>query len=364
MQIERSLWLRALPALGLGPEERVLAVGMAGNAALPGLRAAGVPVTSCDWHVAALARGRPDGAPPGVSIAWDGAPPLPGPGPWDVGLADLAGLAGREAFALALGLCARRVRPGGRVLVCGGNTDGVGGAARRLAEWFGAATPIAYGGGRRILQAPVPAPVRGEVRVPLPGLGEPVGVRLAGAALRLHPAPGVFARGLPERGARLLAEAATADGAVVGRSLCDVGCGAGAVGLAALRRGAAHCRFVDENLLALRALRENLRLNGLEGRAEAIAADAASGVPGPPAALVVCNPPFHAGPRADLSLGQALVRAAWAATAPGGRLLVVCQRFLRYEADVPTLREVGGDGPFRVLAAVRRDGAAGRGGGA
>lgn|GEM_PF-2606197 len=352
-----SLWLRALPGLGIAPGTHILAVAMSREAALLRLRAGGAAVTACDWHAAALARAVAAGLPPECVIPWDGrGMPVPA-GSADVGMVDLAHIAGRASFTLAVSLCARALRPGGRLLVCGGNADGAGGAERRLREWFDGALVLAYGGGRRILESRVPAAA--SVAPPAPVAAEDV--RLAGAALRLHPAEGVFARGLPDAATEQLVRAA-ADTAA--RHACDVGCGGGAAGIALLARGAARCAFVDENLLALEVARRNLELNGLLPRAEIVAADAALAVPGGPYDVVVCNPPFHDGPSPDPALGRAVVHRAWAAVAPRGRLFVVGHRFLRYEEEVGSLREVGGDRAFRVLAATRpAAGGAGRSGG-
>ena len=45
------------------------------------------------------------------------------------------------------------------------------------------------------------------------------------------------------------------------------------------------------------------------------------------------NPPFHTRPRADPALGQAMIRKAAAALRRGGRLFMVANRQLPYEAD-------------------------------
>lgn len=338
-----SLWLRALPALAIAPGSDLLAVAMADEPALPHLLRAGVRVRALDWHVAALVAGVRAGLPPERTLAFDGAgPKLQAPA--DTALLDLAHLAGRQAFHLAAGLAAAALRPEGRLLLCGGNTDGIGGAERRLRAWSPAVRPLAYGGGRRILEARAPLAPQ-----PPPVVGAEVRWRLAGVELRLRPAEAVFATGLPDVATGLLAEAAAP--LAPGARACDLGCGGGALGMALLARGAPSCAFVDENLLALAAARRNLQVNGLLPRAALFAVDATAGVPGGPHDLVVCNPPFHDGPATDRGLGRALVRAAWAALAPGGRLLVVAHRFLRYEAEVPSLTEVAGDRSFRVLAA-------------
>jgi 16S rRNA (guanine1207-N2)-methyltransferase len=348
---ERSLWLRALSALAIAPGARLLALCMADEPVLLRLRDRGAEVAACDWHWAALERAVEAGLPRPAALAWAGGdPPVPLRS-WDVALCDLAHLAGRAAFAEAVRGAVAALRPGGRLFVRGGNAEGVGGAARLLRDWLGAAEPVAYGGGGRILAA--------EVRpgAQVPAAPEPpwTEVALAGVPLRLRPAEAVFARGLPDAATQLLAEALAGWGDVARAAhACDVGAGGGALGLFAAARGAAQCTCVDENLRAVAACRANAAANGLAARVTAVAGDAARSVPGGPYPLVACNPPFHRGPREDRALGRAVVRAAWAATAPGGSLFVVCSRFLRYEHEVPALAEVARSNAFRVLAAARR----------
>ena len=52
---------------------------------------------------------------------------------------------------------------------------------------------------------------------------------------------------------------------------------------------------------------------------------------------IIMNPPFHAGRAADPTLGIGFIRAAHSALKPGGKLLMVANRQLPYEA---ALREL------------------------
>ena len=72
---------------------------------------------------------------------------------------------------------------------------------------------------------------------------------------------------------------------------------------------------------------------------------------------VVTNPPFHRGRKADPGLGQAIIRAAAAALRPGGRLVLVANRQLPYEAELArsfgAVEQLALDGGFKVLSARR-----------
>lgn len=53
---------------------------------------------------------------------------------------------------------------------------------------------------------------------------------------------------------------------VENKSVIDVGCGSGILGLSALKLGAGNCVFVDNDSLAADAARANLKLNGIDGQ--------------------------------------------------------------------------------------------------
>jgi 16S rRNA (guanine1207-N2)-methyltransferase len=72
---------------------------------------------------------------------------------------------------------------------------------------------------------------------------------------------------------------------------------------------------------------------------------------------IVSNPPFHQG-RADLpGLGRAFIAAAADALLPHGRLWLVANRHLPYEATLAAhfaqVRTVATQGGFKVIEAVR-----------
>src|SRR5690606_29313048 len=73
--------------------------------------------------------------------------------------------------------------------------------------------------------------------------------------------------------------------------------------------------------------------------------------------LILSNPPFHQSRAAEPALGQAFIAAAARALRPGGKLLLVANTHLPYEAvlreqfsAVQTLKVAQG---FKVLEAIR-----------
>jgi 16S rRNA (guanine1207-N2)-methyltransferase len=73
--------------------------------------------------------------------------------------------------------------------------------------------------------------------------------------------------------------------------------------------------------------------------------------------VAVMNPPFHQGRAADPGIGLAMIRAAAAGLKAGGRLFVVANRGLPYDAALNTafgkVTELAADKTFRVWLARR-----------
>ncbi len=84
--------------------------------------------------------------------------------------------------------------------------------------------------------------------------------------------------------------------------MLDLFAGTGALGIEALSRGASHATFVDSARPAVTALRDNLRVLGVDDRATVIASDAVATAgrhqPAHPWQLVFVDPPY----RSDLAV--------------------------------------------------------------
>ena len=59
--------------------------------------------------------------------------------------------------------------------------------------------------------------------------------------------------------------------------------------------------------------------------------DVLSAVAGERYTLIATNPPFHTGRSVDFQVAQAFIQQSWNALEVGGRLLLVANRFIRYE---------------------------------
>jgi 16S rRNA (guanine1207-N2)-methyltransferase len=157
--------------------------------------------------------------------------------------------------------------------------------------------------------------------------------------------PGIFSAARVDPGSGLLAGHLPHD--LSGR-VADLGAGYGYLAKAALARCPAIARIdcYEAEALALDCARRNL---AHDSRARFFWHDVAGGLPERGYDALLMNPPFHAGPEADPALGQAFIASAAASLRAGGRLLLVANRRLPYEAalrenfaSVERLAESGG----------------------
>jgi 16S rRNA (guanine1207-N2)-methyltransferase len=161
----------------------------------------------------------------------------------------------------------------------------------------------------------------------------------AGGEMRRNPAtdlytrPGLFSWKQPDAGSTWLADFLPAD--LAGRG-ADLGAGYGFLSRAALAgsSGITELHLFEAEQKALEAARLNLAEGGRRCAMHFHWADVTTGLDIGGLDFVLMNPPFHAGRGALPALGQAFVRAAMQALRPGGRLFLVANRHLPYEAEI------------------------------
>jgi 16S rRNA (guanine1207-N2)-methyltransferase len=263
---------------------------------------------------------------------------------------------------------AAQVSADGVVLVAGPKKGGAEVAAKILRERFEAVDLLAYRKGERVYRAARPhalgetvpsSPFAGTPTEPgadrqVPELPATELVELRGLTLRLYQDERIFARGRLDPATRMLAEAFEIR---PGASVLDLGSGSGVLGmLAALLEPSSRVVLVDSDPLAIDVSRRNAALNGVTN-VTAYLSDVLADLPGQCFDLILMNPPFHRGRAHDAALAERFMTEAAGALLPGGRLYVVCSRFLRYEPTLERLvgpvREVTGDRQFKVLLTVR-----------
>ncbi len=167
--------------------------------------------------------------------------------------------------------------------------------------------------------------------------------------------PGVFAWDRLDVGSALLIDALPTD---LSGHVADLGAGVGALSVELLHRcpGIRALDLFEAEGRALDLARANIEALSPDIPVDYHWRDVAAGIQGRFDAIVM-NPPFHTGRAADPGLGQAFIAAAASSLVSGGRLLLVANRHLPYEATlgaafthVHRLREADG---FKVVEARR-----------
>lgn len=131
--------------------------------------------------------------------------------------------------------------------------------------------------------------------------------------------PGVFSHRRLDLGARALLEAVSVES---GDRVLDLGCGAGAIGIAlALREEDVHVVGVDSNPRALQCTERSAELNGLDRIRTQLTADGNVDEPGT-FDLVVANPPYFS----NFAIATVFLEGAERAVKPGGCIAVVTRQ--------------------------------------
>jgi 16S rRNA (guanine1207-N2)-methyltransferase len=255
----------------------------------------------------------------------------------------------RASFARAL----RYLAPGGTVLAAMPNTEGAKSGEADLARLAGAVQHLSKHKCRVFWSTPQPAGIDQDLLAGWLALDEPR--TIAGGYVSR---PGLFAWDRIDRASALLAEHLPAD--LHGR-VADLGAGYGYLSTQVVAR-CPRVEAIDLYEAEARAL-EPARLNLARAKREC-GREVAWAVHWHDVTrslaqrydAIVSNPPFHQG-RADLpELGRAFIVSAAEALLPAGRLLIVANRHLPYEAvltarfhEVRTLAVQEG---FKVIEAV------------
>lgn len=246
---------------------------------------------------------------------------------------------GAIAEALAL------LEPGGQLVITGAKSDGIDSIARQV----GGAIPIegafvkAHG---RVFWTTRPD-VLPEVVAEWSEQARP-----AANGDGFFAGPGMFSYERADPGSRRLALSFV--GRLSGR-VADLGAGWGWLAAAALDQnpGITEIDLYEADLPALEAA----RINVPDPRARFHWSDATGlGAGVPPYDAVITNPPFHLGRAAEPDLGAAFIVAASRILKPGGRLMLVANRHLPYEAPLGAafrnVEKLSEDGIYKVFLAA------------
>jgi 16S rRNA (guanine1207-N2)-methyltransferase len=249
------------------------------------------------------------------------AAPWPPRGPYDIALVRLPKARDEQAMTAHAALSV--LQTAGRLILYGGNDEGIRSAAAMLEEVAGEVDTLAARGHGRVLAARRAA-TAGTVRGALEKWRTVSRTEIAGRVRDWVSYPGCFAAGRLDEGTALLISVLPPLQA--GTRVLDYGCGTGAIAAAVLAaQPDARVEGLDSDTVALEAARENApaaRLTLGASLADARGRDYAA---------ILSNPPLHQGIVEDRTLLDRLVSDAPSRLAPGGCVQLVAQRRVALE---------------------------------
>ena len=254
------------------------------------------------------------------------------------------------------------LKTGGSLYMAGPNQEGIQPAIKDAAELFGNSRLLNYKKNSRVArfinqERYVPAnyhPSWASEPGILPGTWHTFQKVIRGKEYTIHSLPGVFSFDELDQGTSFLLENLQVPAGV---RVLDFGCGYGIIGLVASALGAGQVDLVDASLLAVASAKENIQLNKMEGLS-AFPADGLTWADDHSYDLLVSNPPFHSGKEVDFDIVESFIEQSRRVINPGGRLVLVANRFLRYDqkmrASLGNVEIIAQTNRFQVLSSLNQ----------
>ncbi|WP_374652265.1 class I SAM-dependent methyltransferase [Dongia sp.] len=257
----------------------------------------------------------------------------------------------RDEARFVLAQAVARAASGSTVVAAATNNEGARSMESDLAELAGNVASLSKHKARVFWARIYPATVNRPLLQEWLALGAPR--RLAEDA-RFLSRPGLFAWDRIDAGSALLARHLPGDLAGHG---ADLGCGFGYLSAEVL----AHCPKVtaldlyEAERVALDLACENVTPLGHGVRLDFLWHDVTTGLRAS-YDFIVSNPPFHTGRADRVDLGQGFIVAGAKALKPGGRMFIVANRHLPYEATISAYvarhRVLAVEGGYKIIEAV------------
>jgi 16S rRNA (guanine1207-N2)-methyltransferase len=272
--------------------------------------------------------------------------------PWPQGTHDHALLRlprAKEEQEMAAHAVLSCLAPGGRLIVYGGNDEGIRSAGTMLEALCGRVETLATRGHGRILAVSRPGDLS-RLRAPLAAWRSLTSLNLGGVTRDWVSYPGIFADGRIDDGTGLLI--AHLPPLAASARVLDYGCGSGLIAAAArMQQPDLALDLLDHDTVALEAARENLP------GARLVLGTKVPDAGKQPYAAILSNPPLHTGAVEDHTHLSRLIDDAPKHLVAGGILLLVVQRRIPLDRlltkQFASVATVGENATYRVWKAVR-----------
>lgn len=315
------------------------------------LARAGAHVSFADDSIVALAAARQSFAQAKLPAQFFSTTDLKPSKPFDLVLINILWWSDNQRGAELINLAAQHTNAGGIIAIGGGKQAGLSGATNLLESIVGPSVKTLYKKGHHVVMA-----FRNLNWQAQPSQSSQHLIKHGNVELAVEATAGVFAQGQLDPASAMVLDAIHVQ---PNQRVLDLGCGAGILGMVLQRREATlDLTYIDSTMVAIEATKRNLQTNQLTGRV--LASDGTQAVSGEQFDLIVSNPPFHVGRVQSPQLAENLLKQATQVLAPNGQLVIVANRFLRYEplleAALGNVRELAGDQRYKVLLAERKIG--------
>jgi 16S rRNA (guanine1207-N2)-methyltransferase len=247
---------------------------------------------------------------------------------------------------------------GGNLYLAGSNKAGIQSVIKDTQGLYGSGKILAYKKGNRVAHftkkaSHEPGPDWADAPGITPHTWVKFFISLSNQTFQIHSLPGVFSYDHLDEGTEMLLRISKIP---PDAKVLDVGCGYGIIGLFAAANGAGLVHLTDNNLLAVAACRETLDQNHITN-AQVFAGDLLDPIASNKYDLILSNPPFHTGHAVDYQITQAMIGQSFQALNPGGQLIIVANRFIRYDRLIQYIfgnnTILAESGKFHVLSGLK-----------